>query len=172
MITCSFMLGYLLLATIACTQKDPAFSFKKIKNDDSGKAMMPLVTDYITWDDASKMIGKYKAHPRTLKVKLEDGTTPILEGLQIDANFLRAMLEDQKVQKIELYFAVNKSQLSSPQADQTFTIITAPVYYDIALRKYTVKKYRDPAGSRTTTTNSELIDFCDPCPRNCPDTTN
>lgn len=160
-----------LLLFSTCKDSPSVFTFKDHKMDDSLKKMILGGTDYITWGDASPMIKAYKNHSKALKIKLPDGSIKILEGLQLDADFVRGMLTDASVRKIELFFGVNKDDLSKPAADQTFTIITAPVYFDLGKREFMVKKYRDPLGNRGEVANSELIDFCDPCPKNCPDTT-
>lgn len=155
----------------ACKQSPSVFNFKSHPVDDSAKRLKLLTSDYISWDDVSPMIKAYNANSKALTTRLPDGRTKVLEGLQLDADHLRAMLLDQTIRKVELFFAVNKSDLSKPETQQTFTIVTAPVYFDFAKKLYRVKKYRDVTGSRSDPANSELIDFCDPCPKNCPDTT-
>ncbi|MBX2933424.1 MAG: hypothetical protein KF825_04210 [Ferruginibacter sp.] len=155
----------------ACKQSSSVFNFKSHPVDDSAKRLVLLTSDYISWDDVVPMIKAYNANSNALTTRLPGGSTKVLEGLQLDADHLRAMLSDQTIRKVELYFAVNKSDLSKPGSQQTFTIVTAPVYFDLSKKVYRVKKYRNASGNRSDPANSELIDFCDPCPVNCPDTT-
>ena len=154
-----------------CKQPSPVFSFKKRIEDDTAKKLFVLSTDYISWGDVVPMLKAYKTNSNALRAIQPNGSKAVLEGLQLDADYVRGMLSDPTIRKIELFFAVNKSDLLKPGNEQTFTIVTAPVYFDMAKKVYSVKKYRDLAGSRTEAANSELIDFCDPCPKNCPDTT-
>lgn len=155
----------------SCKQSNSVFNFKLRIQDTSTRKMLFGASDYIAWADVSPMIKAYKNNSKALKIKLSDGSVAVLEGLQLDADHLRAMLVDPSISKVELLFAVNKADLSKPGADQTFTIVTAPVYFDLGMKKYRIKKVRNLAGGKLDPANSELIDFCDPCPRNCPDST-
>ena len=168
----SILLFASVVSLISCNSHPTVFSFKKVPKeiDSLGFDRMKLrSSDYLPWEDAQKMMEAYEKHPNALQV-LNGTTIETLKGLQIDADHLRAMLLDKSITKVEFYFGVNQKELSLPQDEQHFTIITAPIYFDLISKKLKVKKFRDMSKPGGGPENSEIIDFCDPCPKNCPDT--
>lgn len=126
---------------------------EKLKGRDSSVTV--IKSRDILWTQARTMINAHTAHNGALRVDI-GGATEKLKGLTVDAQLLRNMINTTDAQgnyvykEVFLMPAVKEENLGEPEPNQRFTIVLVGV---------------DQSDNIVTST---ALDYCDPCPQDCP----
>jgi len=109
------------------------------------------VSKEISWQTLGiPMVSEYQSHPARVKIPV-DGYQQTWKGVRVLADHVRNIINQPNCQEVMLLFAVRADDLQKPDDQQLFTIVIAGVDTNNNLM-----------------TNQYVYDYCDPCPKNCP----
>lgn len=106
----------------------------------------------IDWEDTRLMFERYRAHDKALRVLGREATPDLLRGFRIPRGQLQNIIDQGDCTGVMIMFAVRPSDVHKSMPEQYFTIVISGI-----------------DSNNNLMTDDNVYDYCDPCPRNCPD---